>query len=67
MLLGGIFAMVTFIVSARRLYTSANKKYSFDQFVLVSESFKLFLFLISQFVYLHQSMLVVVQIFQSLI
>ena len=67
MLFSGTFLVVYFLICANRLHKSANGIFSFDQFVLIVESLKLFLFLISQFVFLHQSMLVAVQILQSVI
>jgi hypothetical protein len=59
--------MVYFLVCAHRLFVSANREFSFDQFILIAESLKLQLFLATQFFFLHQALLVVVEYVYSLI
>lgn len=52
--------IMTFMVCAKRLYTSAGHKISFDAVVLVVEACKLTLYLAYEFIFLHQSLLVIV-------
>ena len=59
--------IVAFFISSRRLYISAGRKFTFDQFVLTVESLKLILYLVEVFLYQHQEMLVMVSLSQSLI
>jgi len=61
------FQLVYFLICANRLYLSANRKFSFDIIILLAESVKLQLFLINQFLFLHQSMLVLVEYVYSVI
>jgi len=51
-----------FITSQRRLYNSAGKKFTFDQFILLIESVKLTLYLLEVFLFQHQEMLVMVSL-----
>lgn len=67
LLVGGLFFIVYFLVCARRLYMSANKKLSFDVLVLIVESGKLILYLICNFLFMHQEMYIAVQIVQTII
>ena len=57
--------IVFFLVCAHRLYRSANRKISFDAFVLVIEAMKLILYIFATFIYVHQSMMVSVEVMQS--
>lgn len=45
--------IMTFLVCAKRLYTSAGHKISFDAIVLIVEASKLTLYVIYEFVFLH--------------
>ena len=59
--------IMAFFVCAKRLYTSAGHKITFDSVVLIVEAGKLILYLVYEFVFLHQSLLVIVKIVQTLI
>ena len=58
---------IWFVICARRLYESANKKFGFEQFVLLIEAFKIFMYMMYNFVLLHLSWLIICEILQCAI
>ena len=67
MLVVGVSMSVWFVICARRLFESANKKFGFDQFVLLIEAFKICLYILYSFVLLHLSWLIICEILQCAI